>query len=57
MAAGGHSVALYVARQDDVARHSGTVVLLHESTFAPPPDAVREHRLGRLSAAAFRNTY
>ncbi len=48
---------LYVARQDDPARHRGTVVLLHESAFAPPPDAVREHRLGRLSAAAFRSTY
>jgi hypothetical protein len=50
-------VALYVARQDDVARHRGTVVRLHASAFAPPPDAVRDHRLGRLRAAAFRSLY
>lgn len=48
---------LYVARQLDLARHHGVVVRLHESVFAPPQDAVRDHRLGRLSAAAFQSIY
>jgi hypothetical protein len=48
---------LYVGRQDGPACHRGTVVRLHESPFASPPDAVRDHRLGRQSAAAFRILY
>ncbi len=50
-------MTLYVARQLELARHHGTVFRLHESVFAPPPDAVQDHRLGRLSAAAFRSLY
>jgi hypothetical protein len=48
---------LYVARQDDLDRHHGVVFQLHESVFAPPQGAIRDHRLGRLSATAFRSLY
>ncbi len=50
-------MALYVARQDDSARHCGAVFCLHASVFAPPPAVVRAHRLGDLDAAAFRVVY
>ena len=46
-----------MARQDDTVRQHGIVVRVHASVFAPPQDAVRDHRLGHLSAAAFRSIY
>lgn len=46
-----------MARQDDPARHRGAVVRLQESVFAPPEAAVAAHRLGTLSATAFRIVY
>ncbi len=49
---------LYVARQDDVARHHGAVFRVQESVFAPPDELLIFVRPGAFHLpASFRSAY